>query len=266
MFRSRLFRGDLGALVLRSSNNAMRQLVAQGILGNVSWHKSIGNISFLEKPLLEMVASQIKPDNLVYALMSEQEYLLSRIERSRKALDASFFSLAPDEFIAHFRTLLCGKALVDLAYFPAQLDFGLGFHGTAFAPRCGDMLRAMEDERYNFLIPYYRQRVIPLFQAEQPGVVGISVTCVNELVPAFTLAHLLKKAQPQTHITLGGVMVTQLAQRIARNPALWDSFDSLILGPGEVAFSELIEQVRLEVIFSDAVPFGNAGESLDNVC
>lgn len=244
VFRNRFLRKDMGSIILHSSNDAMRQLLAKATLLNTSWYKFVANNDIAKKPLLSIVGSKIKADNILYALLSEKDFVLAEIERSRQALDEGFFSLEPDDFVANFYTLLCGKALIDTAYFPAQLDLGLGFQGTAFSPRTSDILRAVADERHNFLIPYYRNKVLPALDEEHPGVVGISITCVYEIIPAFTLAHMIKTFDPQIHIVLGGVLATQLSHRIAQNPPLWNLFDSLILGPGEVAFSELIEHVE----------------------
>jgi radical SAM superfamily enzyme YgiQ (UPF0313 family) len=242
--RNTFLREDLGSIILHSSSNAMRQLVTKGMLLNTPWYKFIKATKVAKKPIFNMVSSKIKPDNIIYALLSEKEFVLTEIERSRKVLDEGFFGLEPDDFIANFYTLLAGKALIDTAYFPTQLDFGLGFYGTAYSPRAGDILRAAEDERYNFLIPYYRNKVLPSLREEHPDIVGISVTCTFQLIPAFTLAHTIKKFDPKIHIVLGGVLVTELADRIAKNPPLWNLFDSLILGPGEHAFTELIEHVE----------------------
>jgi len=147
-------------------------------------------------------------------------------------------------FLKHYYTLLCGKAIIDAAYYPTQIDLGLGFYGTAFGVATADIIRAVTDERYNFLIPYYRKKVLPQVKAEHPDVVGISMTCQSELVPAFTLAHMIKSVDPNIHIVLGGGLVTELAYRMVKNPPLWEMFDSLIEGPGEVAFTELIERLE----------------------
>jgi len=244
LFRTRFCRENLGAIVLGSSANAMKQLVAKGMLLDTSWYKYVRNINSIKKPLLGIIESKIKADNILYAMLAEKEFVLSEIERSRKILDEGFFSLETADFIDNFYILLCGKALIDMAYFPAQLDFGLGFHGTAFAPRTGDILRAVADEKHNFLIPYYRNKVMPMFSEEQPELVGISITCLYEIIPALTLAHMIKELEPQTHVVLGGTLTTQMAERIASNLPLWDMFDSLVLGPGEVAFTELIDHVE----------------------
>jgi radical SAM superfamily enzyme YgiQ (UPF0313 family) len=243
LFRNKLLRGDMGSLLLKSSGDAMRQLVAKAVLHDASWYRYVKNTGFLKRPFYSLVGSRIKPENIVLALLSERDFVLGEIEKSRRRLDEQFFSLDTDVFMQDFQTLLCGKAIVDMAYFPAQIDFGLGFHGTAFAPRTGDILSAVANERHNFMIPYYRNKVIPLVEKERPGLVGISITCVFELIPALTLAYMIKKVDPGIHITLGGVLATQLSQRISVNRPLWDLFDSLVLGPGEVAFSELIDHV-----------------------
>jgi anaerobic magnesium-protoporphyrin IX monomethyl ester cyclase len=241
--RNSFLREDLGSIILHSSDNAIKQLASRSILSNTPWYQPLKNIDILKKPLFGIAGSKITPGNVLYVLLSEKEYVLSEIEKSRKILDDNFFKLEPDDFLVNFHTLLAGKALIDLAYFPAQLDFGLGFNGNAFNPLATDIVRGVDDEKLNFLIPYYRNEVLPALNAENPEVVGISITCVYELMPAFTLARMIKKAAPRTHIVLGGVLATQIAHRLIKNQPLWNMFDSLVLGPGEVALSELIDKI-----------------------
>ena len=242
--RNRFMREDLGSILIHSSGNAMQQLLAKGMLLDKSWYKYVKNMDVINRPLFSFVDSKITPDKVLYALLSEKDFVLKEIDRSRKILNDGYFSLTPDVFIANYYTLLCGKAIIDAAYYPTQIDFGLGFYGTAFGITAGDIVRSVTDERYNFLIPYYRKKIVPQVKAEQPGVVGISITCLSELVPAFTLAHTIKSVDPGIHIVLGGGLVTEIGYRMAKNPSLWEMFDSLIEGPGEVPFTELIERVE----------------------
>ena len=242
--RNRFMREDLGSILIHSSGNAMQQLLAKGMLLDKSWYKYVKNMDVVNRPLFSFVDAKITPDKVLYALLSEKDFVLKEIDRSRKILDEGYFSLEPDVFIANYYTLLCGKAIIDAAYYPTQIDLGLGFYGTAFGITAGDIVRSVTDERYNFLIPYYRKKIVPQVKAEQPGVVGISITCLSELVPAFTLAHTIKSVDPGIHVVLGGGLVTEIAYRMAKNPPLWEMFDSLIEGPGEVPFTELIERLE----------------------
>jgi anaerobic magnesium-protoporphyrin IX monomethyl ester cyclase len=242
--RNKFLREDIGAIILNSSNQTMRQLLANGLIANGE-SRTLAQVSRLfKRPALSLVGSKIKNDNVFYALMSQKEYAISEIEKARQALYNEFFNLSTQEFVRHFTTLLCGKALVDAAYFPALLDFGLGFHGTAYAPMASDILRAVTDERHNFLIPYFRGRVLPELRTEAPAVVGISVTHASEFVPAFTLARMIKAENPEIHICLGGASLTEVSHRVTRNLPLWDYIDSLVKGPGEIAFSQLIEAIE----------------------
>jgi len=219
-------------------------MLLRGYLIGGSWSYLFKAPLCVKKPLLGLLAKKIREDNVIYALLSEKEYFISEVDRAREILDSRFFSLDADEFIQHFSTLLCGKALIDAAYFPAQLDFGLGFHGLAYTPKVSDIEHAVNDERHNFLIPYYKNAVLPVFNEEQPDIVGISISHVSEFIPAFTLANLIKSKNPDTHICLGGSTLTQVSHRVGKNPPLWKYFDSLVLGPGEFAFSQLIEHLE----------------------
>ncbi len=176
--RNTFLREDLGSIILHSSDHAMRQLLAKGMLLNTPSYKLIKSTRLFEKPVFGIASSKIKADNVLYALLSEKELVLSEIEKSRRVLYEGWFGLETNTFLENFHTLLAGKAIIDAAYFPAQMDFGLGFYGTAFSPRAGDILRAVDDERYNFLIPYYRNKVLPLLNQEHPALVGISITCM----------------------------------------------------------------------------------------
>lgn len=242
--RSKFLREDIGSLLIHSSNMTMKQLLAKEIMLDSQWYRFIKNGNIIKNPLLGIINSRIKHDNIYYALLSQQDSVISEIDRSNKILDEEFFSLKPDDFISHFCTILCGKAIIDAAYFPAQLDFGLGFHGTAYNPCVSDIMHTINDEKHNYLLPYYRQKVRPQISQEHPDIIGISITHSSEFIPAFTLANLIKSDHPEAHICLGGAAITEVAHRILKNPLLWDLFDSLITGPGEYAFSELINTLE----------------------
>jgi radical SAM superfamily enzyme YgiQ (UPF0313 family) len=238
--RNRYLRQDIGSILLNSSNEAIKQIIAKGMVKD-STYEFLSKSAITKNILFNFIKSKITDDNLYYALLSEQQFVIDEIEKASIILDKQFFSLPVDEVLRNFYTLLCGKALIDAVYFPAQLDFGLGFYGTAYGPYAGDIIRAVKDEKFNYLIPYYQHRFVPLIKSEQPEVVGISITHMSEFVSGFSLAHLIKAINPGIHVTLGGALITEVADRIARNPSLWDMFDSLVIGPGEYAFSELLQ-------------------------
>jgi len=244
MRRNKYLRESVGALLLQSSNNAFQQLLLNNIISKCRFRKLIDAPGFVKQPILSLLGKRLNEDNLAFAMLMEKEHILSEIDAARRTLDDRFFALPFEEFIANFTKLLCGKAIIDAVHFPAQLDFGLGLHGMAYAPRLADIQQAIKDEKHNFLIPYYRDKVLPRFQQEQPGLVGISVSHMSEFIPAFTLANLIKKESPSTHVCLGGATLTEVSHRVIQNRPLWEYFDSLVIGPGELPFSHLIEALE----------------------
>ena len=191
--RSRFLREDIGALLVHSSNAVLKQLLAKGIMVNSRWSRYLKNGGIAKQPLAWFIDRNIKYDNILYALISEQKFVLSEIDKANDVLDKEFFNLEPDDFIANFSTLLCGKAIIDAAYFPAQLDFGLGFYGTAYSPSAKDVLTSMSDEKHNFLLPYLQGKIAPQISGERPDIVGISISHPSEFFPAFTLAGLVRR-------------------------------------------------------------------------
>jgi anaerobic magnesium-protoporphyrin IX monomethyl ester cyclase len=207
------------------------------ILSNSSRHG-------INRLLENATGRKLENKDILFGLLEASDFIIGEVDKARHVLDEKFFDLPSREFLSMFRMLLCGKAIIDAAYFPAQLDMGLGFYGTAYSANSQDIIRATIDTRYNFLLPYFQNEVIPVFKEEQPGIVGISITHTSELVPAFTLARQIKSINASTHICLGGATLTEVAYRIVKNPALREFYDSLVLGPGEVAFGELIDHLE----------------------
>jgi len=85
--RNRFMREDLGSTLIHSSGNAFPELLAEGILRDKPWYKSVRNVGAVKTPLSKFVSAKIKPDKVLYALLSEKEFVLTEIERSRKILD-----------------------------------------------------------------------------------------------------------------------------------------------------------------------------------
>ncbi len=238
------FRRNIGSILLNSSNNVIRQPLILDLLNKTPLKTYIKRSNVLEKYLCKIAGIKVTTDNIYYLLLAGKDQIVADIEVSRQRLLESFLILSEDDFIANYRMLLCGKALIDTVYFPAQLDFGFGFHGSAYKMRAGDIIHAASDEKHNCMIPYFNREIMPLFEAEQPEFVGLSITHAADFVPTFTLAKMIRERNPATHICLGGATLTELAYRINKNPLLWNYFDSLVLGPGENSFEELIISIE----------------------
>lgn len=194
--------------------------------------------------LKKAVGNKLNNEDILDTLLDIGEFVINEVDEASHVLDREFFTLQPEEFLVNYRTLLCGKAIIDAAYYPAKLDFGFGFTGTAYGMTASDIINATADHDHNFTLSYFQNIVVPEFIQEHPSVVGISITCPDELIPALTLARIIKTADPTTHICLGGASLPALSYRLVKNVNLWELFDSLVVGPGESAFGELIDHLE----------------------
>lgn len=266
--RDQFFRRNFGSILIKSSAGEMTRLLAEVLLKletgdlKLETENSIGNTSqppnfrfrisnfkhyashFTRYASRPLVRRKLSADNIPFVLLGNIEEVARRIGEAQETMDRHFCRQSADEFLGQFRTLLCGKAIIDALHYPAQLDIGLGFQGTEWSPTAEDTLRAADDRRHNYLIPYYESEVMPKLRREEPGLVGLSATHMSELIPAFTLAKLIRKELPDTHITLGGAAISDIRVRLAKNRCLWNYIDSVVYGPGEIPFLNLAEAVE----------------------
>jgi radical SAM superfamily enzyme YgiQ (UPF0313 family) len=224
--RTTSLREDIGSILINGSAHHL--------------HKLIGGAD----------AKDISPGNALLALFGNVDRVLGEITRSAARLDKEFLRLPREQFLHDYLALCCGKAIIDATYFPAQLDFGFGLHGTAYTPTTRSICRAIDDDDHNFLISYFKHEVVPLFQKEQPEVVGFSISHLSDLIPVLTLAKQIKEENQETHICLGGSVLTELSYKIFQNPQLLTDVDSAVSGPGEESFSALLECIETKRAFT----------------
>lgn len=120
-----------------------------------------------------------------------------------------------------------------------------------------DIRNATFDREANPFVDWFEARM-DTFVRHAPDLVGISVAWTDQVIPAFTLARLLKKHLPGVHVCMGGSMITHLAGilRHKRKPfTLVDSFLPFEGEAGIVALARALEGGRLQdvpgLIFPD---------------
>ena len=93
--------------------------------------------------------------------------------------------------------------VVSSIYFPTRLtvvDNQLSY--SIYSSR--DILKAVHDEQQNPYIELYRQFFLDSIVGEQPDLVGVSITATSQIIPGLTLCRLIKEANPDIHVTVGG--------------------------------------------------------------
>ncbi|MBW2453354.1 MAG: hypothetical protein JRI68_02535, partial [Deltaproteobacteria bacterium] len=75
------------------------------------------------------------------------------------------------------------------------------------------------DESANPFVQYFTDHAIPRLRDEPPRAVGLTISYVSQLVPALTLARLIRQHLGATPIVLGGAYLTAIADQIGNLPS-----------------------------------------------
>jgi anaerobic magnesium-protoporphyrin IX monomethyl ester cyclase len=140
---------------------------------------------------------------------------------------------------------------ISLAYYPAQICFPPIETDLVYKPfMSSEILEALDDDQINVYRDVYRRLIYPVMEKHRPGVVGISVVQQKQLISTFTFCKMIKQDFPDTHITLGGNIITRLRDVFKEADSLFEYFDSAVVYEGENAFLKLIDAIENNSGFS----------------
>lgn len=107
-----------------------------------------------------------------------------------------------------------------------------------------NIIKAANDEYENPYYHLFKDHILDSIVRKNPSLVGISVTATSQIIPAFTLARLIREKSRDIHITIGGSVFTKLIDNLQDNHKLFELVDSFIVFEGEHALLGLIEQIE----------------------
>lgn len=114
---------------------------------------------------------------------------------------------------------------------------------SLYASSTEDLCAIISDDANPFR-PYFQRTFIPEFKMLVPSIVGISIAAINQVVPAFTLAALVKDHRPETHVVIGGSWCTQVHESLAPKLPLFAFIDSMAIYEGEEPLLELCRTLQ----------------------
>ena len=182
--------------------------------------------------------AQPSPETLRQALSRGPE-LAAQVEEAKAVIRSDAFLDGPGGLRA-FLIMAQSLDVASLPFYPASLGF------STYAPpspvdRSRSLLAAVGDPRVNIFLDIFRRGIIRDVEREQPDVVGISISTLEQMLAGVTLAYLVKRAGLACHVTVGGPHVSMLREELPRVPALFDLFDSAIVFDGEEPLLRLAE-------------------------
>nr|MCR5040746.1 radical SAM protein [Clostridia bacterium] len=168
---------------------------------------------------------------------------------------------------AHFRakdTINDALKVLSLPYAPSRIMIDNFIANPVMSWSFEDVKTQCFDPTQNMFLPYFEHKFddIPL---EGVDLVGISVADLSQLIPALTLAHMLK-TRTDKKISLGGNYIYKIINDV-KKPEFFDLFcDFITVGDGETAAVELCRHVEgsLAVEQVHSLVWNNGGEIVTN--
>jgi hypothetical protein len=116
-----------------------------------------------------------------------------------------------------------------------RLTLGDYTHGSLseFSPR--DLSRVADGTEETIFGGYFREVLLPRIAGMRPRCVGISVNYRHQVLPAFELAGLLRRALPGVAVVGGGGMITSWMRPLLSGRLRLPAFSRVVFGPGEGA-------------------------------
>ena len=169
------------------------------------------------------------------------ENLLQKVEWAKATLRSEgFYDI--NDYVESWKIIDRWLQAFGMLYYPSEIsiaDNSMRYSVYSSA----DVMKASGDEYENPYRDLFKDHVLDSIVSEMPELVGISVTATSQVMPAFTLARLLKESNRDIHITMGGSVFTKLIDNLQDNHTLFELVDSFIVFEGEHALLGLIEQL-----------------------
>lgn len=180
-------------------------------------------------------------------------YVAAHADEAKAAIrdPQSFYDRA--RYLWAMKTFEAGLKLISTEHHPALLSAHNYTQSTSI-DSSEDLFAGVDSAHDNMFREFFEQHALPRIAAEQPDVLGISVTYGSQMVPALTLASMVKARWPGIHITLGGGMLAYVGHRLAHAGPLFDRCDSIIVYEGERPLLQLCQALAASGGASGSAP------------
>jgi anaerobic magnesium-protoporphyrin IX monomethyl ester cyclase len=182
-------------------------------------------------------------------IIARKDFLVDGVENAKNILRSPQYFFDYPLCNSSLKLLQESYQFISMAYFRTKLSFSS--FTTIYTPYATDQIfKAITDEFCNPYIDFYNQYSIPEIQLVSPQVVGISISSEMQVIPGFTLAHMIRQARKDIHLVLGGAYFSNFKEPIRKNHRVFSLFDSVIIDEGETALVELLACLEKGASFS----------------
>lgn len=189
---------------------------------------------------LECYEYFLSPERLVDAGISD--FIAGQIEEIKKSLRTGHEYLLPSDYFATMEILQ--QYLIYISRTRPHTRWSLKDFIMGYNPVNSEgILKGARDGKANLFRPFFQEKLKEI-QEINPGLVGISTAWRSQVLPAFTLAYMIKENFPSVHVNLGGSMISHLSGYLQHKRKIFQLMDSFLPFEGETGLVELARALQ----------------------
>ncbi len=223
---------------------AMPLLVGQLLQSGYSAKNLDLNIRFFRTVLSVNYIEQTKKKLDLKNILYDQEYVDFLVRNIEKALnDYVFGENGGEEYIKAQEVIESVLKFISLPYTDFELNKLTGFENSfiGFDYVYQKIKEISFDEEKNIFINFFDNIINEIIE-QDVSFVGITIPFPGTIIPAFTLARLLKE-KTDVHVALGGNLLK--SDQLIDFPEIFDIYcDSVLIGDGEKSIVELLMSIE----------------------
>lgn len=206
----------------------------------------------IKKAIDHVLERKRKLENNLYHTKNERQYhqtlrlaalqtenLLSSVDEAKETLRRNLKTFSRyNDFLRAYRDIERALRVVSASVYPTKItlnSLGMRYSWASI----NDIMKAVKDEKENPFIQLFQTSLLHNILDHSPTLIGISVVDFTQIIPAFTLANLIKKKAEYIKIVIGGSLFSHLAADSPQIKKLFELIDFVIKFDGEVALRDL---------------------------
>lgn len=174
-------------------------------------------------------------------IASAGEYIIDRIAEAKGVYTSWTEFFHPEKLIESHKLMEGALRLALAPWYPAHLSFNqfcLDADKVAFTTEEA-LVADICDREHNPFQEIFREYLLDSMLAEEPDLIGISMSGCYQPIPGLTLAALIKE-KSDAYVCVGGQSISRWEDVLPRATRLFDFFDGAVVREGEIPLLRLV--------------------------
>ncbi|TGR23330.1 MULTISPECIES: radical SAM protein [unclassified Mesorhizobium] len=186
--------------------------------------------------------------NLLSRALTLGPFIANEIDNAKAELRDQIAFFDPKRYARNFRLIHRGCDMLSAVFPPSRIT-PVSFRVGCEPESISDLLELAKSDKSNPFAAVFAEHLVPELVGQQLDVIGVSVVYSHQIIPALTLARVLKAAAPLLPVIVGGEVFSKMVRLPeVRMTQLFEFIDGIVLDDGRTPLLALCEGAPLDEI------------------